>query len=508
MDPVLQEQDDSASVESSVNKAHNGYTCKVCLESFPSSLQLWIHSTIHNKTTQPEISKESLQTFSKKSNVRRDILSQELISSKNKITLKHQCPKCFKLFCSPSKLRRHFLIHTGQKPYSCTVCRKTYRQKVHLKSHLSMSNKCSLSASIARKKQMLHNGNQTSDLPPPSSLQQHLILCTPVDSSVELELQCKISALQDLRKTEIKTDAVEEPEQPLKSSVCFRFIEQEQQFFTQKGLKPFQCEICNRAFHLEVNLIRHHKIHSNQTELVRSPTLGINSNKTQNDICSHDNGTLNQDADITSTENQNKTCPCHSCSKGFLSLSKLQRHMMIHTGQRPFGCDICGKTFRQKTHLRVHYRTHAWSKYHKQRSLYINRPPSGVSCDISSVNHLDQNTLTLQNAVVHVRKVSNVTVKKTQTVKSVQNPGNIQHKCFQCLKCFPSASKLQRHEMVHTGLRPFCCLICGKTFRQAPHLKTHERTHCKRSLSVAVRERSLDPEFCSVIFNLLLNKHL
>uniref|UniRef100_A0A3Q1CLH3 C2H2-type domain-containing protein n=1 Tax=Amphiprion ocellaris TaxID=80972 RepID=A0A3Q1CLH3_AMPOC len=360
---------------------------------------------------------------------------------------------------------------------------------------------------------------------------------------------------------EIKTDAVEEPEQPLKSSVCFRFIEQEQQFFTQKGLKPFQCEICNRAFRLEVNLIRHHKIHSNQTELVRSPTpvhnsntvngsnseiikhlpgsssadlvvLGVNvKTETQNDICSDDNGTLNQDADITSTENQNKTCPairkpqriptihqCHSCSKGFLSLSKLQRHMMIHTGQRPFGCDICGKTFRQKTHLRVHYRTHAWSKYHKQRSLYIKRPPSGVSwfntkmatdvpvqgmmgqkkdylrnSDVSSVNHLDQailmmndqtkdnrepeNTLTLQNAVVHVRKVSNVTVKKTQTVKSVQNPGNIQHKCFQCLKCFPSASKLQRHEMVHTGLRPFCCLICGKTFRQAPHLKTHERTH-------------------------------
>ncbi|XP_022070630.2 zinc finger protein 770 [Acanthochromis polyacanthus] len=576
MDPVLQEQDDSASVESSVNKAHNGYTCKVCLESFPSSLQLWMHSTIHNepKQPQPETNKELLQTFSKKSGVRGDILSQEPISRKNKTTLKHQCPKCFKLFCSPSKLRRHFLIHTGQKPYSCTVCRKTYRQKVHLKSHLSMSNKCSLSASIARKKQMLHNGNQTSDLPPQSSLQQHLIPSTPVNSSVELELQCKISVntLQDLRKTEIKTDAVEEPEQSLKSSICFSFKE-EQQFLTHKDLKPFQCEICNRAFRLEVNLIRHHRIHSNQTELRTSPTPVQNSStvnrsdsavmkhlpelssadlvaldvniktETLSDISANDSGTFNRDTDIISTENQSETCPairkqqripsihqCHTCLKCFPSASKLQRHMMSHTGQRPFGCHVCGKAFRQKTHLRVHYRTHTWSKYHKQRSLYINRPPCGIrwfntkmetdvpvqrmmgekkdylrNSDISSVKHLDQailkmNAQTKDNRepentllshmskknVVHMRKVSNVTVRRTQTVKSVQNPDNVQHKCFQCLKCFPSASKLQRHEMVHTGLRPFRCLICGKTFRQAPHLKTHERTHCKRRPSKPV----------------------
>uniref|UniRef100_A0AAQ4RM44 C2H2-type domain-containing protein n=1 Tax=Gasterosteus aculeatus aculeatus TaxID=481459 RepID=A0AAQ4RM44_GASAC len=46
---------------------------------------------------------------------------------------------------------------------------------------------------------------------------------------------------------------------------------------------------------------------------------------------------------------------CTMCLKRFPSTSKLQRHMLTHTGQRPFGCEVCGKRFRQKTHLRVHF---------------------------------------------------------------------------------------------------------------------------------------------------------
>uniref|UniRef100_A0A7N8WLH2 C2H2-type domain-containing protein n=1 Tax=Mastacembelus armatus TaxID=205130 RepID=A0A7N8WLH2_9TELE len=77
----------------------------------------------------------------------------------------------------------------------------------------------------------------------------------------------------------------------------------------------------------------------------------------------------------------------------------------------------------------------------------------------------------------------------THTVKLLQNPGKLQHKCFKCLKCFPNASKLQRHEMVHTGLKPFNCATCGKAFRQASHLKSHERTHTKRKPSKPVKHQ-------------------
>ena len=48
--------------------------------------------------------------------------------------------------------------------------------------------------------------------------------------------------------------------------------------------------------------------------------------------------------------------------------------------------------------------------------------------------------------------------------------------CAICSKSFPSASKLERHSVVHTGKHPFTCTICNKSFTQNASLKTHQRT--------------------------------
>ena len=48
------------------------------------------------------------------------------------------------------------------------------------------------------------------------------------------------------------------------------------------------------------------------------------------------------------------TRDCYICGKGFRTKQKLERHIRVHTGEKPFTCDACGKSFSQKEHLKSH----------------------------------------------------------------------------------------------------------------------------------------------------------
>lgn len=75
-----------------------------------------------------------------------------------------------------------------------------------------------------------------------------------------------------------------------------------------------------------------------------------------------------------------KRFPCSICQKNFTTAQSLEVHTRIHTGERPFRCEQCGKRFTQSSHLKSHYHS-------------IHKPTQTHTCPVCSHNFSSVSTL-------------------------------------------------------------------------------------------------------------------
>ncbi|XP_056136401.1 zinc finger protein 721-like [Lampris incognitus] len=181
-----------------------------------------------------------------------------------------------------------------------------------------------------------------------------------------------------------------------------------------------------------------------------------------------------------------KIYDCSTCGKVFSHNADLQRHLVIHSGKRPFKCLTCGRGFTQSGNLKTHMKVHRG-----EMPIVVQVQSSSKSEETQVKTHVcgecgmdfPQKEQLEEHHRIHKKPYAcadcNKRFKNEYYFKLHKriHSGDSPFLCSECGKRFVTADTLKKHKFTHTGEKNFRCDLCGRAFTQSSHLNMHLKTH-------------------------------
>nr|KAF6507780.1 ras responsive element binding protein 1 [Rousettus aegyptiacus] len=155
---------------------------------------------------------------------------------------------------------------------------------------------------------------------------------------------------------------------------------------------------------------------------------------------------------------------CSICGKSLSSASSLDRHMLVHSGERPYKCTVCGQSFTTNGNMHRHMKIHEKDP----NSATAAAPPSPLKRRrLSSKRKLSHDAESEKEDPAPAKKM----VEDGKSGDLEKKADEVFH-CPVCFKEFVCKYGLETHMETHSD-NPLRCDICCITFRTHRGLLRH-----------------------------------